>query len=154
MNQPTTTVTERQRWLSVLAKAQPAELDRAWRELGATPAYSWLRRPETGLVMVRGRAGGDGAPFNLGEMSVTRCALRTADGRIGVGYVQGRSHAQATRVAMADALLQDPAARADVMAKVVDPLAQLQAERRDQRRRKAAATRVEFFTLVRGEDAA
>jgi alpha-D-ribose 1-methylphosphonate 5-triphosphate synthase subunit PhnG len=142
----------RQRWLSVLARARPRDLERSWQEFGATPAGTWLRRPETGLVMVRGRAGGDGAPFNLGEMSVTRCALRTADGRVGVGYVQGRDHAHAARVAMADALLQDPAAHGEVMARVVEPLARLQAQRRDEARRKAAATRVEFLTLVRGED--
>lgn len=142
----------RRRWLSVLARAPAAELEAAWRALGAAPAYTWLRRPETGLVMVRGRAGGDGAPFNLGEMSVTRCALRTADGRVGVGYVAGRDPEQATRVAMADALLQDPAARDGVLAALVEPLARRQAARRDERARKAAATRVEFLTLVRGEN--
>lgn len=152
MNPADTGEARRQRWLSVLARARPRDLERAWEEFGAAPACTWLRRPETGLVMVRGRAGGDGAPFNLGEMSVTRCALRTADGRVGVGYVQGRDHARAARVAMADALLQDPEAHDEVMARVVEPLARLQAERGAERGRKAAATRVEFFTLVRGED--
>ena len=32
--------------------------------------------------MVRGRVGGTGAPFNLGEMSVTRCSVRLADGSL------------------------------------------------------------------------
>ena len=38
----------------------------------ALPDHENLREPENGLVMVRGRTGGDGAPFNLGEATVSR----------------------------------------------------------------------------------
>ncbi len=65
----------RQRWMSVLAKASPADLEARWRSLGEALSWACLRRPETGMVMVRGRAGGTGQRFNLGEMTVTRCAV-------------------------------------------------------------------------------
>jgi alpha-D-ribose 1-methylphosphonate 5-triphosphate synthase subunit PhnG len=72
----------------------------------------WLRRPETGLMMVQGRAGGTGERFNLGEITVTRCTLRLGDAAgntpVGVAYVLGRSHRHAQLAATADALLQDP----------------------------------------------
>ncbi|MGH8773427.1 MAG: phosphonate C-P lyase system protein PhnG, partial [Burkholderiales bacterium] len=66
--------------MGVLAKARLDELEAALASLPEKPAYTWLRPPETGLVMVRARAGGTGAKFNLGEMPVTRCALKTEDG--------------------------------------------------------------------------
>jgi alpha-D-ribose 1-methylphosphonate 5-triphosphate synthase subunit PhnG len=138
--------------MGLLARASGTELARLWdaAALGES-AHEWLRPPETGAVMVRGRAGATGAPFNLGEMTVTRCALRLADGRVGHAHVQGRDKHHATRAALADALLQG--AEADtVRAKVLAPLAEAEAARRAARARRAAATRVEFFTMARGED--
>src|SRR2546429_5457117 len=52
----------------------------------ALPAHEDLREPENGLVMVRGRIGGDGAPFNLGEAAGTRAPVRLATGEGGFGY--------------------------------------------------------------------
>jgi alpha-D-ribose 1-methylphosphonate 5-triphosphate synthase subunit PhnG len=109
-----------------------------------------LRPAEIGLTMVRGRMGGTGAPFNLGEMTVTRCAV--TDGVVvGHGYVRGRDAAKAELVACCDALLQAPARRAAVLAAVIEPLEAALAARRDEAARRAAATRVDFFTLVRGD---
>ena len=54
------------------------------------PDHENLREPENGLVMVRGRIGGDGAPFNLGEATVSRAAVRLATGEVGFGYTLGR----------------------------------------------------------------
>jgi len=142
----------RRRWISVLAKARLAELEDAWKDLADRPAYEWLRKPETGMVMVRGRAGGTGGRFNLGQMTVTRCALKLAGGEAGIGYVQGRSKRHAELVAVFDALLQDGARRGALETQVVDPLEAAQAARRDARSRKAASTKVNFFTLVRGEN--
>src|ERR1700719_2279950 len=99
----------RRRWMAVLARA---EADRLRTLLGACatlPAHTVLRGPEGGLVMVRGRAGGGGAAFNLGEMTVTRCTVRTDAGFVGHAYVAGRDERQAEMAALADALLQDPA---------------------------------------------
>jgi alpha-D-ribose 1-methylphosphonate 5-triphosphate synthase subunit PhnG len=101
--------------------------------------------------MVRGRAGGTGAPFNLGEMTVTRCALTLDTGEVGHAYIQGRRKGDAEAAALVDALMQTERA-ADLRAKVLDPLAREQAQRRTDRAEKAAATKVDFFTMVRGED--
>src|SRR5688572_7152821 len=146
----------RRRWMSVLAKASTAELEQAivaMREkLGELPAYRLIRGPEVGMTMVRARAGGTGRAFNLGEMTMTRCTLRTDDELVGTSYVAGRSHRHAELAALFDALLQDPARRPQVMALVIDPLARAQELRRNRRVERSAATRVDFFTVVRGED--
>ncbi len=101
--------------------------------------------------MVRGRIGGSGAPFNLGEMTVTRCSLVLKDGTVGHGHVQGRSKRKAEAAALIDALMQTKAAGA-IRERVLDPLAQQMQATKTARAAKAAATKVEFFTLVRGED--
>ena len=143
--------TDRQRWMSLLAKAPEALLDRLFAGLGPAPAFDWVRPPEMGSVMVRGRTGGTGAAFNLGEMTVTRCALRLSTGETGHAYVQGRSKAKARQAAIVDALMQGPEA-GTVRARLLDPLAEAMAEAKRARAAKAAATKVEFFTMVRGDD--
>lgn len=138
-------------WMSVLAKAPAAELARLWHELDLRPDYEVLRAPEVGGVMVRGRVGATGAPFNLGEMTVTRCSLRLAEGVVGHGYVQGRDKAQAKTAALVDALMQTTAAD-EVCSAVIQPLEVTLSAASASRKAKAAATKVEFFTMVRGED--
>lgn len=138
----------RRDWLSLLARSAPDRLAEALPDL---PAHALLRAPETGTVMVQGRVSATGAPFNLGEMTVTRCAVRLDCGTVGHGHVQGRSHAHARRAAVLDALMQTGEA-----ARLTPLLEGLRSEgqaARDLRAAKAAATRVEFFTLQRGEDA-
>jgi alpha-D-ribose 1-methylphosphonate 5-triphosphate synthase subunit PhnG len=100
---------------------------------------------------VRGRAGGTGAPFNLGEVTVTRAALALADGTVGHAYIAGRDPEKARVAALCDALLQGPAA-ARVMQAVVRPMQELMARGRAERAGRAAATKVDFFTVARGED--
>jgi len=139
----------RQGWMSLLAKAAPARLQALWPE---DPAHELLRTPETGAVMVRGRTGATGEPFNLGEMTVTRCSVRLACGTVGHAWVQGRDKAHARRAALADALLQTDAADA-LRSRVLAPLEAEAAAARDGRAAKAAATKVDFFTMVRGDDA-
>jgi alpha-D-ribose 1-methylphosphonate 5-triphosphate synthase subunit PhnG len=101
----------------------------------------------SGLVMVRGRAGGDGDAFNLGEMTVTRCAIRLG-AHIGHAYIAGRDHAKARLAALLDAALQDAALHDALMRAVVEPMAAAQQEARALEARKAAATRVDFFTMA------
>lgn len=138
--------------MSVLARAHPASLERIWAREPAPPAYELIRRPETGLVMVRGRAGGSGAPFNLGEVTVTRCAVRLADGTVGHAYVMGSDMRHAEIAAIADALMQREESCGGVAARVIEPLrAEAEARSREAACR-SAATRVEFFTMVRGDD--
>ena len=136
----------RQRWMAVLARADASDLGERLEAL-ALPAYQRLRGPEAGLVMVRGRAGGGGAPFNLGEMTATRCTVRTACGFVGHGYVAGRDERLAELAALADALLQDPERQADMLAQVIEPLAAMQQASRLAVAGKAAATRVQFFAM-------
>ncbi|MFN3261532.1 MAG: phosphonate C-P lyase system protein PhnG [Pikeienuella sp.] len=143
-------IERRRAWLSLLAKAPAASLARLWAEAGPAPAHEVLRRPEIGAVMARGRAGGSGAAFNLGEITVTRAAVRLETGEEGHGYVQGRDKAKALTAALIDALMQTGAAPR-LRAALLDPLAAEMAAAAEARARKAAATKVEFFTMVRGE---
>jgi len=146
-----TELRKRQRWLGVLAKAKPDELEAVVHDLGDIPDCVMLRRPEIGLVMSRGRAGGSGQRFNLGEIPVTRCAVQSPAGDIGHGYVQGRDKRHAELAAIMDALLQDGEHQGDLLDKVIEPLASAASVRKEAIRRKAEATRVDFFTMVRGE---
>ena len=142
---------DRRDWMGLLARVPADVLDRLWQGLGLAPAFEWLRPPEVGGVMVRGRTGATGAPFNLGEMTVTRCALVLESGTVGHGYVQGRNKQQAEKAALVDALMQEDAADR-IRAALLEPLATQMQATQDRRAAKAAATKVEFFTLVRGED--
>ena len=143
---------ERARWISLFAKAPSDALRDAARQFGDLPQFLWLRRPETGLAMVRARAGGTGAQFNLGEMSVTRCALRLSSGQTGVAYVAGRDKRHAELAAVFDALMQSDA-NSRVREMVLQPIEAALAERHARDLAQAQATRVEFMTMVRGEDA-
>ncbi len=134
--------------MSVLARASAEDIARHLADAPPLPAHRRLRGPETGLVMVRGRAGGDGAPFNLGEMTVTRCTVRLDQGTVGHAHAAGRDHAQAELAAVIDALMQDEAWHERLEAQVIAPLEAAQAERRAETARRAAATKVEFFTMT------
>jgi alpha-D-ribose 1-methylphosphonate 5-triphosphate synthase subunit PhnG len=134
--------------MAVLARAGHAEIEALLCDLPNLPAHTVLRGPEAGLVMVRGRAGGAGAAFNMGEMTVMRCTIRDTDGRIGHAYVAGRDAAQSVLAARLDAALQDSMWNERIEARVIAPLATAQADRRAVDARKAAATRVQFFTLA------
>lgn len=139
--------TGRREALGLLARAPAGRLAELLPDL---PAHEVLRAPEIGTVMVRGRAGGTGAAFNLGEVTVTRASLRLPSGHVGHGYVQGRDKAHALRAAATDAMAQDDPA--GVEARILAPLRHEEAARRAATAAEAAATKVEFFTLVRGED--
>lgn len=141
----------RKGWLSLLAGSPAADVARCWAVLDMAPDHTILRSPEIGGVMVRGRAGAIGAPFNLGEMTVTRASIKLADGTVGHGYVQGRSKDHALQAALVDALMQTEAADA-VETILLTPLRDAITARKTERAAKAAATKVDFFTMVRGED--
>jgi len=137
----------RRRWMSVLARAQASRIQELLTNCGTLPGHTIIRGPENGLVMVRGRTGGGGAAFNLGEMTVTRCTVRTDTGFIGHAYIAGREERRAELAAFADALMQDPD-RADAIERhVISPLERQQAERNAERAAKAAATQVRLFAL-------
>ncbi|PJI38629.1 phosphonate C-P lyase system protein PhnG [Ferrovibrio sp.] len=144
----------RQRRLRLLARADRATLEAALAALPAPPEWRRLKQPETGLTMVRARAGGVGQRFNLGEMTVSRCvvALEGAGQSMGVGYVQGRDCRRAELVAVFDALSQDAAGAERIERLLIAPVERKLADERRTRAAKVAATRVDFFTLVRGGD--
>ncbi|MDY7546321.1 phosphonate C-P lyase system protein PhnG [Glaciimonas sp. CA11.2] len=142
-------------WMSLLAKAPGPVLIEAvsqyTRQHGLLPSYIWLRRPEIGLAMVRARTGGTGQQFNLGEMSLTRCALRLSSGQMGVSYVAGRDAQHAEWAALFDALMQGDAA-GQVEQMVLSPIRQALAAQRALTESRAAVTKVDFMTMVRGEN--
>ncbi|WP_449432455.1 phosphonate C-P lyase system protein PhnG [Pseudomonas putida] len=140
----------RQHWMGVLSRSRRAELQPHQAAL-RDAQYQLIRAPEIGMTLVRGRMGGSGAPFNVGEMSVTRCVVRLADGRTGYSYLAGRDKAHAELAALADAHLQG-AQQAHWLQALIQPLAEAQALRRAQQHAETAATKVDFFTLVRGEN--
>ena len=137
--------------LSTLAQAPATRLAALWDAYGAAPDHEMLRPPEIGTVMVRGRAGAVGAPFNLGEMTVTRCSVRLGSGAVGHGYVQGRDKGAAKTAALVDALAEAGDAAA-LEAAILAPLREEARAKDHARAARAAATKVEFFTMVRGED--
>lgn len=136
--------------LDTLAGAPSRALAELWDRWANKPDYSKVRGPEVGLVMVRGRAGGGGAPFNLGEATVSRASVRIVTGEIGHGYCLGRDLAKAEAIAVIDALWQRDAA--GVEREIIRPLQQLARSSEQKRREEAAATKVDFFTMVRGDN--
>lgn len=149
-HEATPATTARQKWMSLLASAKPARLNDLFPR-DDFPKFVYLRKPETGLVMVRGRLGGTGSPFNIGETTVTRCTIRLDDGTVGHAFVMGRSHEHAVTAAVCDAMLQGPGGN-NLSEKVVAPLARERAERERALALQNTATKVDFFTMVRGDD--
>src|SRR4051812_30643875 len=142
----------RRRCLSVLAKTPIAKLEEAWFEFAGGVGFLYLRQPEVGLCPVRARAGGTGIQFNLGEMTISRCAVRLKTGEIGYGYVAGRSTRHAELIALFDAMLQRSEAIAPALDGWICRLEQALVRRRREAADKVAPSRVEFLTMVRGED--
>ncbi|WP_240232724.1 phosphonate C-P lyase system protein PhnG [Devosia lacusdianchii] len=136
--------------LDVLAAAPSRALADLWDRWADKPEHTKVRGPEVGLVMVRGRAGGGGAPFNLGEASVARASVRIMTGQVGHGYCLGRDMAKAEAIAVIDALWQREPDR--VEAEIIEPLRALAIEADQKRRDESAATKVDFFTMVRGDN--
>jgi alpha-D-ribose 1-methylphosphonate 5-triphosphate synthase subunit PhnG len=136
--------------MAVLAHSATADIEGRLGTI-ALPAHEDLRDPENGLVMVRGRVGGDGALFNLGEATVSRAAVRLSTGEVGFGYALGRHREKARLIALCDAMVQSDEFAAAIEAQVVAPLRAAMIEKRNRKAAEAAATRVDFYTLVRGE---
>ncbi|OIQ49867.1 Alpha-D-ribose 1-methylphosphonate 5-triphosphate synthase subunit PhnG [Pseudodesulfovibrio hydrargyri] len=142
----------RKEWMGVLARTGTESLEAAYARLDPEPRYEHLRPPEVGMAMVRARAEARGERFNLGEMTMCRCSVRLADGSVGHGFVAGRDARHAELAALFDALLQDPESGPALRRAVIDPLSAALDKGRRERAAKTAATRVNFFTMVRGQD--
>ena len=138
-------------WLAVLARATWAQLDAHQPSADFLVKLQQVRPPEIGMVMLRGRVGGTGNPFNLGEATVVRSAVRLGDGPLGVSYALGRDKRHSALAAVFDALLQDPEHHDRLQASLIAPLANAQAQARTAIQNTMASSKVEFFTFVRGE---
>jgi alpha-D-ribose 1-methylphosphonate 5-triphosphate synthase subunit PhnG len=141
---------QRQAAMAVLTHCDAAQIAQHLSAI-ALPASEDLREPENGLVMVRGRIGGDGASFNLGEATVSRAAVRLATGEVGFGYTLGRDRQKARMIALCDALVQSSEFSDAVETEVLAPLRTALTSMQSQKAAETAATRVDFYTLVRGE---
>jgi alpha-D-ribose 1-methylphosphonate 5-triphosphate synthase subunit PhnG len=152
MDMPHDEMTARRAVLRITVRATRSELENAlamfWPDLTARD----LRPAESGLTMLRGRIGGDGAPFNLGEMTMSRAAVVLCTGEVGHGHVLGREPARARLIAIIDALWQRQVERAAIEAHVLEPVRSRLMQEQAQAQAQTAATKVDFFTLVRGED--
>ena len=142
--------TRRKAAMAVLVHSEATDIA-GHLEAISLPAHEDLREPENGLVMVRGRVGGDGAPFNLGEATVSRAAVRLSTGEVGFGYTLGRDRHKAKLIALCDAMVQSAELAGAIETQVIAPLRAAMIERRNRKAAEAAATRVDFYTLVRGE---
>lgn len=143
---------KRQRLMSVLARMPRAAIDDALAAFGQLPAHRDMRKAETGLVTLRGRIGGGGDAFNLGEATVTRASVRLETGEVGHAYALGRDAIKARLCALIDAAFQHPSLNARVVGTILDPLARAEADATRRKTEETTATKVDFFTMVRGED--
>ncbi len=147
-----TTESRRREWMGALALADGARLQEAWDALPAAPEYRVIRGPETGLVMVRARAGNTGRRFNLGEMTVTRCTVGLGDGIMGHAWIAGIKPEHARLAALFDALMQIPHHSEEIGVTLIEPLLRDRGEHLARRAEEVRPSKVDFFTLVRGED--
>ncbi|WP_348958290.1 phosphonate C-P lyase system protein PhnG [Enterobacter cloacae complex sp. Mu1197] len=143
----------RQHWMRVLAHSQPAALSARMNALSLAPDYDILRAPEIGLVQIQARMGGTGERFFAGDATLTRAAIRLHSGTLGYSYVLGRDKAHAERCAAIDALLQEPPHFQTLMETLISPLEADRAARLAARQAEVNTSRVDFFTLVRGDNA-
>ncbi|AOE41806.1 phosphonate C-P lyase system protein PhnG [Pantoea agglomerans] len=144
--------TDRQRWLSVLAHSSAALLETHWQALNLQPAFTLIRPAEIGLTRLQARMGATGKRFVMGDATVTRAVVQLSDGTLGYSYLLGRDKAHAERCALLDALLQQPETRQLLEEKIITPLAAWRDEQRQLRAREIASSKVDFFTLVRGDN--
>lgn len=142
---------QRQYLLSVLAKSSLQDILHHWEPLGISPDFNYLKSPEFGMVMVRAPASGSGQLFNMGEMTVTRCVIQLPSGVIGYGYTSGRDKEKSQLIAIIDACFQDEKFKMSIEENVLHSLATALREKENNEAAKVKSTKVDFFTMVRGE---
>ncbi|MRS16737.1 phosphonate C-P lyase system protein PhnG [Enterobacteriaceae bacterium RIT691] len=143
----------RQHWMSALAHSEPQQLADLMQTLKLAPEYDAIRAPESGLVQIQARMGATGARFFAGDATLTRATVRLQDGTLGYSWVLGRDKAHAERCALIDALLQTSAHFHSLMETLIAPLDAHRAARIAARHAEVNTSRVDFFTLVRGDNA-
>jgi alpha-D-ribose 1-methylphosphonate 5-triphosphate synthase subunit PhnG len=136
----------------VVSKSPGDAVRELWAKLAPDIRFSVLRGPEYGSVMLRGRVGGGGAAFNLGEATVTRASVQTETGAVGHFMTLGRDKEKARIGALIDAMAQDPEHETAIERAIIAPLRERLRLADERKRSEVAATKVDFFTMVRGED--
>ena len=143
-------IEKRKSWMSLLATSNKNDLLNLWEQKKINIRYEWLRTPEIGSIMAQGRMGVTGDKFNIGEVTITRCSIKLNCGTIGHSYVQGRSKKKAEISALCDALMQTEMSN-EINKSIIIPLEKIKKNNKDKILSKAEATKVDFFTLVRGK---
>jgi alpha-D-ribose 1-methylphosphonate 5-triphosphate synthase subunit PhnG len=136
--------------MSMLALSSPADLEQLWGDTADKPSFDWIRPPEFGAVMARGRICDDGSNFNVGEVAITRCILRLAPTEhIGIAYVIGRRRRHATLAALLDAMAQTHGPAGDFVRSGILRLRAVLQQRRQEVRASVAKSEVDFSMLLR-----
>lgn len=151
-NDPALALKWRKRLMQICSRAKEDEFETALTALGLSPQVEDVRAPQTGLIMLRGRIGAGGSAFNVGEATMTRAVVRLPCGRTGFGYLLGRSHKRARLAAIFDALGQDERYIQVLEQHFIEPVDSRWRAEKLATLEHTAATKVDFFTLVRGED--
>ncbi|OEF28979.1 phosphonate C-P lyase system protein PhnG [Vibrio rumoiensis] len=146
------TKTLRQQWMSTLATADFDQLTTLWQAQHYTPDYQLIRAPEIGLAQVQARMGGTGNRFNVADITVTRCVVKLASGDLGYSYLSGRNKPHAQLAAVIDGLMQSETYQQELMLSIIKPLQMSREKKHTQRQQQVASSKVDFFTLVRGDD--
>lgn len=141
----------RRQLLSVLAKSTLDAIQTRWHPLSIKPEYRFLKKPEIGMVMVRAQADEAGQKFNMGEMTMTRCVIQLANNELGFGHCSGRDKTKAELIAVIDACFQLEEYQAIISENLLQALEALLVDQYQQQSAQVAASKVNFFTMVRGE---
>ncbi|WP_417882815.1 phosphonate C-P lyase system protein PhnG [Vibrio rumoiensis] len=147
-----TTQNQRQQWMSTLATADFEQLNQLWKTQSFTPSYQLIRAPEIGLAQVQARMGGTGNRFNVADVTVTRCVVKLESGDLGYSYLSGRNKPHAELAAVIDGLMQSKRYQQELMLSIIEPLHATRMQKHQMRQQQVASSKVDFFTLVRGED--
>ena len=142
---------DRQAWMKELALANFAELEILWQQFTNKPEFKYLRATDSGLLQVQGKLGNTGDRFNMGDITITRSSISLANGINGFAFVQGRNKQHADLAAIIDAIMQSDLAT-NAQTALIAPLQAARLERLKTATAATLQTKVDFFTLVRGED--
>lgn len=88
-----------------------------------------------------------------GDATLTRAAVRLTDGTLGYSWVLGRDKQHAERCALIDALMQQSRYFQNLSETLIAPLDADRMARIAARQAEVNASRVDFFTMVRGDNA-
>ncbi|WP_394144131.1 phosphonate C-P lyase system protein PhnG [Vibrio atypicus] len=142
---------QRRQWMAALARCEHHALSKYWQQFGLNPQYHFVREPEVGLAQVRARMGSTGNPFNMGDVTITRTVIQLDSGELGYSYITGRNKAHSEVAAVVDALMQT-SLQMDLQERLINPLNAELVEKEQSRAKQVSASKVDFFTMVRGED--